>query len=112
MRVVSRRPDSAEHPNAPPRSARDLVDPACAMAHSFLAGSCRTMRYLRFGSRLALGLMLGAVLGPPLQRVLAALSFRFVVPLALASAAGGLLSLAITRTVRDLRGTRHGLRDD
>lgn len=72
----------------------------------------RMERYVRYAVRLALGLLLGAVLGSHIQRGLASVSIAFLVPLALASVALALFTLAIFRTVRDLRRAHRVLRQD
>jgi hypothetical protein len=72
----------------------------------------RLERHVRYAVRLVVGLFVGAVLGPYVQRGLASVSLAFVVPLALATLAVGLFGLAAARTVRDLRRGHGVLRQD
>ncbi len=66
----------------------------------------RPRRWLQYGARMMVGLFLGAVLGPPIQKWLALVSVRFLVPVALATVSLALVGLAIERTARDLRRGR------
>lgn len=67
-------------------------------------------RYARYAVRLVGGVILGTILGPPIRRGLALMSLRYLVPVALATTALGLLGLALSLTVRDLRRARSASR--